>query len=87
MKYLIIIVTATVLAFNPGTSIATDKGNAVAQYFLGNMYDHGQGVPQNYTEALKWYRLSAEQGDADAQNNLGVMYADGKGSDKATRKL
>ena len=27
-----------------------------------------------YQEAMRWYRLSAEQGDADAQNNLGVMY-------------
>ena len=43
------------------------------------MYDNGQGVPQNYAEALKWYRLAADQGDASAQNNLGVMYAKGQG--------
>ena len=38
-----------------------------------------EGVPQNYAEALKWYRLAADQGDADAQYNLGVMYANGQG--------
>ena len=30
-------------------------------------------------EAVRWYRLAAEQGDAIAQNNLGVMYRDGQG--------
>ena len=30
-------------------------------------------------EAIKWYRLSAEQGNAHAQNNLGVMYEKGQG--------
>ena len=43
------------------------------------MYDHGQGVPQDYAEAVKWYRLAADQGYAVAQYNLGFMYADGQG--------
>ena len=43
------------------------------------MYDLGKGVPQNYKEAAKWYRLAAEQGDAKAQYNLGVMYHKGQG--------
>ncbi len=43
------------------------------------MYDTGLGVAQDYKEAVKWYRLSAEQGDAKAQLNLGLMYATGQG--------
>jgi hypothetical protein len=43
------------------------------------MYDNGLGVPQNYTEAVEWYRRAAEQGYASAQFNLGVMYAAGQG--------
>jgi len=43
------------------------------------MYKNGQGVPQDYKEAVKWYRLSAEQGDATAQFNLGNQYANGTG--------
>ena len=39
----------------------------------------GQGVPQNYAEAVKWYRKAADQGDARAQFNLGIMYAKGEG--------
>ena len=46
---------------------------------MGAMYEKGQGVPQDYKEAVKWYRLSAEQGYADAQYNLGQIYRRGEG--------
>jgi uncharacterized protein len=36
-------------------------------------------VPQDYAQALIWYRKAAEQGDARAQFGLGLMYADGHG--------
>ena len=39
----------------------------------------GQGAPQDYTEALQWFRSAADQGNADAQYNLGVMYDEGQG--------
>ena len=54
-------------------------GNAAAQDSLGTMYDNGTGVPQDNTEAVKWFRLAAAQGDAEAQSNLGVMYYFGEG--------
>ena len=57
-------------------------GDAIAQYNLGLMYEQGKGVPQDYKEAVKWYRKSAEQGDADAQCNLGYMYDQGFGVPK-----
>ena len=40
----------------------------------GKAYHEGSGVEQSDAEAVKWYRLAADQGDAYAQNNLGVMY-------------
>jgi len=43
------------------------------------MYDNGDGVPQDYAVAVKWYRLAAEQGNASAQANLGVRYYNGEG--------
>jgi TPR repeat protein len=43
------------------------------------MYNMGQGVTQNYQEAIKWTRKAAEQGQAEAQFNLGVMYNMGQG--------
>ena len=39
----------------------------------------GKGVPQDYAEAVKWYRLAAEQSYASAQSNLGFMYKNGQG--------
>jgi TPR repeat protein len=56
-----------------------DQGNARAQYNLGAMYTKGLGVPQDYAEALKWYRQAANQGDAAAQAALGAGYATGQG--------
>ncbi|OLP04663.1 tetratricopeptide repeat protein, partial [Rhodoferax antarcticus] len=55
------------------------QGLADAQSNLGVMYENGQGVSQDYKEAVKWYRLAAEQGNANAQSNLGVMYFNGQG--------
>jgi TPR repeat protein len=56
------------------------KGEAVAQYNLGIMYENGLSyVAQDYKEAARWYLLSAEQGNADAQFVLGDMYAEGRG--------
>ena len=56
-----------------------EKGEAWAQRWLGISYAVGQGVVQDYAEAVKWYRLAAAQGDADAQFNLGVRYDNGQG--------
>ena len=58
---------------------AAEQGEANAQYNLGVMYDKGQGVPQDYREAVKWYHKAAEQGDASAQSTLGGMYYFGQG--------
>ena len=43
------------------------------------MYDNGEGVLKDEAEAVKWFRLAAEQGDAKAQFNLGLMYDNGEG--------
>ena len=50
-----------------------------AQSNLGFMYDNGRGVLKDDEEAVRWYRLAADQGYARAQNNLGSMYAKGEG--------
>ena len=43
------------------------------------MYGKGQGVPQDYKTAVKWYTLAAEQGFPLAQCNLGLRYPRGQG--------
>ena len=47
------------------------QGDALAQGYIGLMYEPGSGVVQDYAEALKWYQLSAEQGIAQSQHNVG----------------
>ena len=67
-----------------------EEGNAVGQNNLGLMYHNGWGVPQDYKEAVYWYRLAVEQGYAIAQYNLGLMYEKGKGvpqDDKEAARL
>ena len=53
---------------------AAEKGNSVAQFKLGIMYQHSEGVAEDAAEAVKWYRKAADQGNSVAQYNLGAMY-------------
>ena len=58
---------------------AANQGDADAQYNLGVAYHDGEGVPQDYAEAVRWWRKAAEQGNLMAQSNLGVAYEHGEG--------
>lgn len=54
-------------------------GDAEKQFVLGKVYYEGAGVPQDYNEAVKWFRLAADQGSVESQHMLGVMYDRGDG--------
>lgn len=56
-----------------------NQGNASAQNRLGQLYFSGQGVPQDYTIARRWYEKAATQGNAWSKNQLGQLSADGLG--------
>jgi TPR repeat protein len=56
-----------------------EGGNPKAQLYLGIAYRKGEGVPRDYAEAMKWYRMAAEQGHAGAQCILGISYNIGQG--------
>ncbi len=58
---------------------AAENGLIDAYYYVGNAYERGDEIEQNYEDALKWYKAAAEQGDADAQNSLYNRYAKGEG--------
>ena len=51
-----------------------ESGDAEAQYILGVSSAHAM----DHKEAVKWYRLAAEQGHAKAQNALGAAYSFGQ---------
>lgn len=58
------------------------EGNAPSQTKLALLYEQGQGLEQNYSEALRWYRKAADSGDITAHNNIGFMYFAGFGVPK-----
>ncbi len=59
---------------------AMKQGSVVAK---GECYYYGWGgLPKDYKEAVKWYKMAANQGNARAQYNLGVCYKFGKGVEK-----
>jgi TPR repeat protein len=40
---------------------------------LAVMYSKGEGVPENYVEAYKWWALSAAQGNATAKKGRDLL--------------
>jgi len=58
------------------------SGDAEAQYLVGKSYYDGKGVKQDYNEAFRWFKASAEQGHAYDQCNLGLSYSNGLGVKK-----
>lgn len=59
---------------------AADRGDAIAQSYLGVMYGNGLGVQKDFSQEFKWNQKSAEQGYSHAQANLALMYAQGVGT-------
>jgi len=57
-----------------------------AQYFLGKMYELGQGTTRDYSQAAVWYQKAASQGMSDAQISLGFLYERGLGVPKDEAK-
>ncbi len=55
-------------------------GDAVAQTYVGEIYEKGLGLPApDYAAAARWYAQAAAQGYAPAQTNLGLLYERGLG--------
>jgi localization factor PodJL len=63
-------------------SEAAEKGQAVAQYRLGTLYERGQGVAADPVKAAHWYEMAANQGNRKAMHNLAVSYASGAAGKK-----
>ena len=56
-----------------------EAGVAEAQTELGERYDDGRGIGQDYGAALSWFVKAAERGYAPAQAAMGFMYSAGRG--------
>ena len=49
---------------------------------MGTLYEKGEGVKQDYGEALKWYGTAADNGDPLACVSLARLHEDGLGVPK-----
>ncbi|WP_310439349.1 tetratricopeptide repeat protein [Sulfuricurvum sp.] len=61
------------------TYTAALRGDKVAQFQTGVIYERGIGVEANQTQAAEWYLKSAQQGYIDAQFNVAIMFVRGRG--------
>lgn len=56
-----------------------ERGNADAQFNMGQAYKLGRGVAQDIAMAEIWYRRAASQGHLQAEDNLGlILFASGQ---------
>jgi TPR repeat protein len=56
--------------------VSAKEGFAPCQANVGYAYQHGMGVQQNLTEAIRWYVLAADQNNPEAQYNLFIIYSE-----------
>src|SRR5262245_57598689 len=57
-----------------------ESGDAAAQFKLGLLYASGQWTDRDPTNAVRWFRMAADQGNLAAQFNLAVFLAQGLGT-------
>jgi TPR repeat protein len=71
-------------AVNPDNLIPLlERGDVRAMNNIGLLYANGHGVPQDYKEALKWWRMASERGNAWAMNSIGDLYENGQGVEQS----
>jgi localization factor PodJL len=59
---------------------AADRGFAMAQYRLAKMFERGEGVQRDLTQARIWTERAAASGNRRAMHDLGVYFARGEGA-------
>ncbi len=62
---------------------AADKGDAASMYYLGRMYEEGDGVVMNGNEAFGYYEKSSDAGYAPAKFSLAMIYLGEEDDEKA----
>jgi len=63
-----------------------NTGAVTAQYEMGLRYADGEGVPQNYHDAMTWFAKASDAGNAKAQWKLALGYLKGIGVPRDERQ-
>jgi hypothetical protein len=83
MISLLILATVSVngqAGIDPQVLSKAKAGDPKAEFLIGKGYC--TGVPQDQVEAVRWWRMAADQGYVSAQVGLGAAYNAGKGVPK-----
>jgi TPR repeat protein len=64
---------------DPALLAKAKAGDAHAQLAIGQVYEEGIAVPQDYAQAASWFQKAADQDLAKAQDELGFLYHTGNG--------
>ena len=67
-------------------SLSAKTGNGEAQYLLGHMYEHGEGVEIDQQKSFLWYLASAKNSVPPAQYSLSLKYSFGIGTRKDVKE-
>jgi len=65
-------------AYGPAANVLlplAQQGHLNAQYTVGYMYHHGQGLPRNEKESTRWIAMAAARGHVKAQEALSRINA------------
>lgn len=65
---------------------AAMSGHLDGQFYFARCLETGNGIAQNFTEAVNWYSLAANKGHLIAITNLGYCYENGRGLEKNLEK-
>ena len=52
---------------------AAERGVVDSQFNLGVLFESGQGLPKNLTDAYVWYAIAAQQGDQFAKQRIAIL--------------
>lgn len=63
----------------PVLQSAAATGHPRAASLLGSLHEEGDGIEKNRDEAMRWYRLAAEQGQPEAMASLGRLLLQERG--------
>ena len=63
-----------------------NNGDAHSQLELGELYEEGNGVKQDYTKAFNYYLMASKQGLNEATNYIGLFYQSGLGVNQDYKK-
>jgi len=58
---------------------AAEQGHGPARAWVGHLHEHGLGVQRDEDEALRWYRLAADQGCEFSREAVERLTASGVG--------